>query len=309
MTFDRAWVLPFTLIPILWMFWEYRHTRRRVALILKGLAFAAIALAFSEPRLTTNESKMAVVVLVDTSASIREDDLLRESQLASSIENSRGRHLVRVVPFAQSPRNALASEHPGAWRFQYTSGDGGHSTDIEAAIRGAIAELPAGMIPHLVLISDGKENAGSITRAAWQAQSLGIPIDTYAVSGRRSRICRLEAVSLPTGAFTGERFPVDVTVVTPRRASGTVDISAEGKLLGSSPITLEAGTNQLRLHASIVTGGAINLSGMIHSGELGEVRFDRAMTLRRPRSSVRLARPGGHRIASAADFGCRPVRC
>jgi uncharacterized membrane protein/uncharacterized protein YegL len=283
MIFDRAWVLPFTLVPLLWMFWELRQTRRRTALILKGLAFIAIALALAEPRLTTNESKMAVAVLVDTSASIREDDLLRESQLTTSIENNRGRHLVRVIPFAQSPRNSLPSEHPGQWRFEYTAGDGGHSTDIEAAIRGAIAELPAGMVPRLVLISDGKENAGSITRAAWQAQSLGIPIDTYALSGRAEPNLRLESVSLPTGAFTGERFPVDLTLVTPRRASGTVDISADGKLLGSSPITLEAGSNQLSLHASIVTGGAINLTGVIHSDDLGEVRFDRAMSLRRPR--------------------------
>jgi uncharacterized membrane protein/uncharacterized protein YegL len=283
MTFDRAWVLPFTLLPILWMIWEFRHTRRRGALILKGLAFLAIMLALAEPRLTTNESKMAVAVLVDTSASIGEADLQRESQLATTIERDRGRHLVRVIPFAQSPRNAAAAEHPGEWRLQYTSGDSGHTTDIEAAIRGAIAELPAGLVPRLVLISDGKENAGSITRAAWQAQSLGIPIDTYALSGRPEPNLRLEAVSLPTGAFTGERFPVDVTVVTPRRAAGTVDISADGKLLGSSPITLEAGTNQLSLHASIVTGGAINLTGVIRSDELGQVRFDRAMTLRRPR--------------------------
>jgi hypothetical protein len=121
MIFDRAWVLPFTLVPLLWMFWELRQTRRRTALILKGLAFVAIGLALAEPRLTTSESKMAVAVLVDTSASIREDDLLRESQLATSIENNRGRHLVRVIPFAQAPRNSLPSEHPGQWRFEYTA--------------------------------------------------------------------------------------------------------------------------------------------------------------------------------------------
>jgi hypothetical protein len=49
MIFDRAWVLPFTLVPLLWMFWELRQTRRRTAVILKGLAFIAIALALAEP--------------------------------------------------------------------------------------------------------------------------------------------------------------------------------------------------------------------------------------------------------------------
>ena len=283
MMFDRAWVLPFLFLPVAWMFWEMHRTRRRGALILKTVAFVAIVLALSEPRLTINQTKMAVAVLVDTSASLGPDDLARASRLATTIEKSRGRHLVRILPFAATPRNAAPFEHPNEWRLQQTSGEGGNATNIESAILGAISELPAGLVPRLVLISDGNENAGSITRAAWQAHSLGIPIDTFALNGRPAPNLRLEAVSLPTVAFTGERFPVDVTVVSPRRASGTVEISAEGKLLGSSPIELEAGTNRLSLHASIVTGGAINLSGVIRSGDLGEVRFDRAMTLRRPR--------------------------
>ncbi len=284
MTFDRPWLLPLAALPVLWVLWEMRRTRRLGALIVKALCFTAIALAVAEPRLNTNETKMAVAVLVDTSVSIGPQDLARESQLATTLESGKGRHWVQVVPFAKTPRNAATGEHSGSWKLAYTSGDQGHSTDLEAAIRGAIAELPTGMVPRVVLISDGKENAGSITRAAWQAQTLGIPIDTFALNGRAEPNLRLESVSLPTVAFTGERFPVDLTVIAPRKASGTVEISAEGKLLGSNPITLEAGANQVRLHPSIVTAGAINLSGVLKSAELGgDVRFDRSVTLRRPR--------------------------
>ena len=55
---------------------------------------------------------------------------------------------------------------------------------FEAAIREAVTSLPAGFVPRLVLISDGNENAGSITRATWQAQHLAIPIDTIPLEGR-----------------------------------------------------------------------------------------------------------------------------
>ncbi len=283
MTFDRVWVLPFVLVPLAWMVWELRYTRRRFALFLKALSLAAILLALAEPRITTSETKMAVAVLVDTSASISAEDLARESRLATALEQGRGRNWVHVIPFARSPRNSAASEHPGEWRLQLTAGDAGAATDIEAAIRGAVAELPTQMVPRLVLVSDGKENAGSITRAAWQAQTLGIPIDTFALKGRLRPNLRLESVTLPTLAFTGEHFPVDITVVSPRAAKGTVDIAADGKLLGSNPIALEEGTNSLRVHASLVTGGALNLSAVIKAPDLGEVRFDRALVLRRPR--------------------------
>lgn len=283
MTFDRAWVLPFLLLPTLWMLWEMRRTRRRIGLLLKGVAFLAIVLALAEPRIDTSETKMAVAVLVDTSASIGPQDLERESQLADSLEKAKGRHWVRVIPFARTPRGAADSEHAGGWRLEHASGEAADSTDIEAGIRGAIADLPPAMVPRLVLISDGKENAGSITRAAWQAQSLNIPIDTVALRGRPQPNLRLESVSVPTVAFTGERFPVDMMVAAPKAVAATVEIRAEGKLLGSNPIALEAGDNQVRLHPSIVTAGAINLSVLIKAADSGEARFDRAVTLRRPR--------------------------
>lgn len=284
MTFDRAWVLWLALAPLAWMLFEWQRTRRRAALIMKALALTAILLAVSEPRLTTAETKMAVAVLVDTSASVSTQDLARASELATSLEKGRGRHWVRVLPFGRSIRDAARTEQSGGgWKFSYAAGDTGRATDLEAAIREAIGSLPSGMVPRLVLVSDGKENSGTITRAAWQAQSLGIPIDTFSLAGHPQPNLRLESVTAPTLAFTGERFPIDIVASAPGRAAGTVEISAEGKLLGSNAINLDRGENQIQVHASLSTPGALNISGVVRAGGFGAVRFDRAITLRRPR--------------------------
>ncbi len=66
-------------------------------------------------------------------------------------------------------------------------------------------------------------------------------------------------MSLPTVAFTGEKFPIDLNVSSPADVSATVDISAEGKLLGSNPVPLAKGSNQVRVHASLTAAGALNL--------------------------------------------------
>ncbi|HTR35938.1 MAG TPA: VWA domain-containing protein [Bryobacteraceae bacterium] len=281
MTFQHAWVLAFLLLPLGWAVFETRRTRRTVALVLKALTFIAIILALAEPSITLPETKMAVAVLVDTSASVSQQDLTRASALAGAIDKARGRHWVRVLPFARSVRDLTSSEN--GWRFQSTAGEAGRATDIESAIQEAISSLPSDLVPRLVLISDGKENAGSITRAAWQAQRLGIPIDTIPLQGRPQPALRLESVTLPTVAFTGEQFPIDLTVVSPSALSGTVEVSAEGKLLGSNPISLGPGDNQVRVHASLSEVGALNLSGVIRAGQSGEIRFDRAVNLRRPK--------------------------
>ena len=283
MTFERAWVLVLLVLPLAWMLFEWRRTRRSLALVLKTLTVVAIILALSEPKLTTPETKMAVAVLVDTSASLSSQDLARASQLADALENSRGRHWVRFLPFARAVRPVAPEEQQRGWHFRHTAGEAGQATDLEAGVREAIASLPAGLVPRLLVISDGKENSGSVLRATWQAQSLGIPIDTIALQGKPQPTLRLESVSLPTTAFTGERFPIDLAVSSPADVPATVQMRAEGKLLGSEPVKLERGNNQVRVHARITAAGALSLSGLMRADNLGEIRFDRAMTLRRPK--------------------------
>ncbi|HEY2845701.1 MAG TPA: VWA domain-containing protein, partial [Bryobacteraceae bacterium] len=283
MTFDRSWVLMLAWLPLAWMVFEWRRTSRKLGLILKALSLAAILLALAQPRIILEETKVALAVLVDTSASSSAADLERASQLARSMSGAQGRHWMKVVPFARSTRSLAPNEEQSTLRLASTAGEAGRATDLEAAVREAIASLPAGMVPRVALITDGKENKGSIARAAWQAQQLGIPIDTFALAGRPKPALRLESVSLPSFAFTGEQFPIDVVVSSPTAGPAQVELSAEGKPLGKTQVNLERGENPLRLHASLNTPGALDISVAIQAAGLGDVRFDQAVVLRQPK--------------------------
>jgi hypothetical protein len=247
-----------------------------------ALCFAAVVLALAEPRLMVPESRMAVAVLVDTSASISPEDLQRANEIVGALQRARGRHWFKVIPFARGVRPLSPAETGAVPRLLATSGEAGRATDLEAAIREAVAALPAGLIPRVVLISDGKENQGSVVGAAWQARELGIPIDTFALAGRARPALRLESVRLPSVAFTGERFPIDITLSAPGATPAEVELSAEGRSLGKSSVLLTAGENPLRLHASLNTPGALELTAVIRPAGSPELRFSQAVTLRRP---------------------------
>ncbi len=249
---------------------------------MKAAGLAAVLLALAEPSITIFQDKVAVAILVDTSASVTPADLKRASDLATSIEAERGRRWTRVIPFARSARNVADGERGKSWNLKYTAGDGGHATNLEAALRDAAAALPSGLVPRIVLVSDGNENLGSVVRAAWQARELGIPIDTIPLAGRPKPNLRLESVSLPSQVFSGERFPIDISLRAPERAAAKVEITAEGKVLGSSSIEVEPGLNRFQVHASVSAGGAVDLAGKISTQNLGEARFEQAITLRRP---------------------------
>lgn len=284
MTFAHPFALLLALVPVAWVAWEWRNAARRTALLLKAAVFFCIALALAEPRITVYESKVAVAMLADTSASIPSQGLVSESAFADHLERARGRHWVRVIPFARGTRLPAPNERPkNKWELHHTAGAPGHATDLEAAIRDGAAALPPGMVPRLLLVSDGNENLGSASRAIWQAQQLGIPIDTVALGGRPKPGLLLESVGFPGQVFSGERFPIDVTLSAPRAAKATVEISAEGKSIGVNHVDLAPGENHLRLQASVNSVGALALAGKIAADGLGETRFEDAVTLRGPR--------------------------
>ncbi len=287
MTFDRAWVLAVAWIPLAWMAFEWRRTSRHGALVMKALSLAAIVFALAEPRLSVSETKVALAVLVDTSASVSPADLDHASRIADAIADQRSRNWMRVIPFARATRaldrNEGREEGEKTWHLRHTAGEAGRATDLEAAIREAAASLPAGMVPRIALISDGEQNKGSVARAAWQAKQLGIPIDTYAMKGLPEPALRLESVSLPGLAFTGERFPIDLVVSAPKSGAAEVELSAEGRMLGETQVQLASGETPIRMHASLNTPGTLDLSIAVRAAGAGEVRVDQAVTLRRPK--------------------------
>src|SRR3954453_23401106 len=104
MSFDRSWVLLLALVPFAWVVWEWRSSARRGALVLKAAAILAVILALAQPRLTVYESKIALAVLVDISASISPADLAAESDLVNKIQKARGWNVTLVLPFARATR-------------------------------------------------------------------------------------------------------------------------------------------------------------------------------------------------------------
>ena len=277
MTLVHPWILALALIPIGWVLYVWRSTPRLSLLLLKAASILAIVAALAEPVFHYDGQKVAVAVLADTSASVTPEDLEAATRTVAAIENRRGSNAVVVMPFARSTRPFATA------KLDYAGGDAGNATNLEAAIRDGIAALPAAAIRRVALITDGNENSGSVARAAWQAQQLGIPIDTFPLAGHARPNLRVESVSVPEEVFTGERFPVELTVTSPRSLDAQIDLEADGRKLGSQPVTLQPGENLVVVRASVNTTGAIVLSGSVSAKEEGRAPFAYAATVRHPR--------------------------
>jgi Ca-activated chloride channel homolog len=281
MTLTHPLLTILLLLPAVWVFWSARSRTRRMNSFLKAASLAAIILALAEPVITLPQSKIATVVLVDTSRSISQNDLAQANHLVAQIAGSKGGNWMRVVPFASAPRRLSDREMANGFHLLPASNESGEGTNLEAALTGSMSAMPAGYKPRLVLISDGNENEGSSTRAIAELQRLRLPVDTIPLPGRPASGLHLQSISMPREAYTGEQIPVDLTVFSPQEAHAQVEISAEGKKLGADPIELRSGVNFLRVHARVKSSGATSISGRIDAAQLGNIPFEAAIQLRR----------------------------
>ncbi len=292
MTFAHPVLLLLSLIPIGWAAWLWESTPNRRSLLLKFFSLLAIVFALAEPRLNFNGTKVSVAALVDNSASTSPEDLANANALVNSLEKHRGSNSLSVISFARTP-SVVTRSGGASWNIRAAGSEESKATDLESAIRDAVAQMPSDEVHRLALISDGHENLGTVTRATWQAQQLGIPIDTFTMAGRPKPSLRTEAVSFPTEVFSGEHFPIDLTVTSPAASPATIEISAEGKKLGVSNVELQQGENHLRVRSSVSAAGAVDVAGILHTPSLGDARFEQAVSVRRPRVLLFSQDPAG----------------
>lgn len=220
--FERPWLsLPSGLVLLAFAARLERLGRRqhptRRALMELGTALAAIASALTlvgvEAGLPLD--RMAVLVAIDRSRSI---DLVpgAESRIAAELRvaerGMRDDDLIGTLAFGATaaledplrPRSRL----PAAQKAEVAR-DG---TDLGAAIRHALGELPADSSARIVILSDGVSTRGDALEHAMAAVASGVPVDVVPLDQAVVPNVRVVSARMPTRANEGE--PLGLRVVT-----------------------------------------------------------------------------------------------
>lgn len=272
MSFDNPWALSFLLFVAIWSVWEWKRTNRKAAMIFKALVFAFVIAALADPRLNFFETKISVTVLMDASSSIPEDQIKQQRAILHRLDKVRDRNQLRVFSFDESVR-------PGS----ITRDSASTHTNLEKALRVALSSVPVGLVPKIVLISDGLENQGAVERAVNPSRQRGVPVSTIVLDGRSFPGLKLKSVTAPTQVFRSERFSVDVVIESPSMELVDVSLSVEGKTIGKNRTRLDPGENFLRLNAQLDVAGAALIKGQINSENLEDINFEHTVRLSQPR--------------------------
>jgi uncharacterized membrane protein len=204
---------------------DYAGARRRVVQSLMLSSVVAVALALAGLEWGTRLDRMAVVFAVDRSRSVeragdsgatRALEQVRRATAAMRPDDKAG----LVVFGAEAATEVVPSPNPPIGGARATIAR--DATDLAAAIRRALADLPAEHAGRIVLLSDGVETRGDALEAATLAAGRGVQIDVLPIERAAAPEVAIESVRLPERA--DPREPIELRVVTRATRATEVDV-------------------------------------------------------------------------------------
>lgn len=224
--------------------------RWRISTGVRILMLLIVVLALAGLRVRTTSRDVALIFLVDVSASVSQDS--RQPVLDfinSEIERAGPRDYVSVLAFGREPAVELAptrKEELADRRIkEIASNPPRDYTNIAAALRLADALVPKDAVGRFVVISDGNENLESATEEAQQLRASGIEvyartIPTTTERGPARGEIAIRDLAAPTSLSEGEAFDLKVTVDSTTDTDAMLRVFRNGSVASERIVQLAA---------------------------------------------------------------------
>jgi Ca-activated chloride channel homolog len=227
-----------------------RSPRLHAADALTMTTVIAAAMAAAGPEIGAPLDRLTVIIAIDRSRSI---DLVPSAdqrvaqELTVAELGMRDDDRIGTVAFAAE----AATEDPPRPRSQLAAPQraavGRDGTDLAAAIRRALAEVPPDSAARIVLVTDGVATRGDTMAAAAAALAAGIPIDFVPLEQRARPDVRLVSLRAPPSADEGEAMDLRLVTASKEAAEIEIRVRRDGALISRATAKIGAGEDVLRV--------------------------------------------------------------
>jgi uncharacterized membrane protein len=227
----------------------------RWALAMRGALVVVLALTLLRPTLPRWVDRQNVVFLLDVSDSVslaaRERAYRFVADATRAMKSSDRQSVIvfgeeAVVDQPLSTKNTV--DRPKAQV-------GGRGTNMFQGLQLALATLPSGHANRIVMLTDGRQNAGSALSGAQAAKNAGADIYYVAAPLTFTQEVVAEAMVLPQEVKYGEPFQAKVVAWSHKETQGRVSLFRNGEFLGSQIVRLAAGKNVFSYRQALDNSG------------------------------------------------------
>lgn len=252
---QHPWILALSVPALAWLLWAEARSvqplapaRRRALLVVRALLVLISLVALASPARVVRSSEPSVLVIVDQSRSLGESGAAAARAAAESLRARLPSSLpVGVVAAGADARVVAVPSADASQKWDWTNAAvDGARTDLSAAVSLAEGLFPAGHARHVVLVTDGQENRGSLEDTARRAAAAGMRIHSIAVAGEVRPDARVSSL-VPSRSQITEGATVDLaaTVESSLEGPARLRLFENGLQVEERPVTLESGRSQV----------------------------------------------------------------
>ncbi len=245
-----------------WLWWLHvagyaglPAVRGEVALWTRLLLFALMVMVLAEPRAVRTRDVVSTMYLVDVSDSIRHDSVDAATKyVIDSVEKKPKNDEAGLLIFGKTP----AVELPPRVSFPYEARNSqvsGGATNIEQALSLAAAMLPDDNQSKLVVISDGVQTEGNLSRVLDDLKSRGISVDVLPVDYSYDKEVWLERLDLPQQVKLGETYEAAMVLSSLNEGQGKLTLRENGQTIAEQNIKYQPGKNRYTVPLALRSAG------------------------------------------------------
>jgi Mg-chelatase subunit ChlD len=258
--FNHPWLLLLTIPLAVFMFYAYKSdfrlfgVRKTIAVLLRTAVLLLLVFVISGMQSFTVLQQKKVVYVVDRSASMPEAGQAEAWMLKSAASKKEDDSVGVVSTSLQGAYEQKLMNHLPT-NLSLNAAQNPEFTNLESGLMLAGNLLDGRSDSHIVLISDGKENVGSMLAAGRMLKNQGIVVDVLASPSKQIKDVAVEEVSVPQKLYQAESFSIEVLVQSTFKGQGELRIYEDSREIGRETVDVAVGENRYAVKALAKTTG------------------------------------------------------
>jgi Ca-activated chloride channel family protein len=230
---------------------DFARWQRALSLAARAAVVVLLVLALAGLTLLRPTREQFVVFAVDESLSVGDEAQKAVQTYLERAARAAGPNRVAYLAFAAEPGLVHAERGKSSPQLDRKG------TNIAAALEVAAAAIPPDYVPHIVVLSDGKQTAGDALKAALRVSTpaagakSGIPISAVPLSTRSEPEVQVSAVNVPAQVREGEPFYVEVVIDANHDDEGTIEVFRGAHKVASEKKPVKKGESRFRFRQTV----------------------------------------------------------
>lgn len=246
-------LLAFFIFSARWFRMKHKG-RRRMILALHGMAAVCLVLALCGIHMQKVSDAETTIFLLDASDSVSAQKSEMVEFVQSAIKKSPKGEKIGIVAFGSDTKvEQFVSDKIAFQGIETTPLS--TATNLEKAVQTAMAMYDEDSAKRLVLVTDGKENEGTLSNMTYTLTGNQVKVEVVRLENKIGSEVYVDGIKVSETVKIGDTFHVEVTVQSNVQTSAELSLYQGNKLKKKERVELQTGENTFIFKDTQTEGG------------------------------------------------------